>query len=259
MIPLLTDIATRSGCTDAGLLAEVLADAARAQTSAVDAILDSASVDEERFTAALAESMGHPFWDGNDAPSDDRRLARLLPAEVALNHLILPLRLEKSGIESATPNPQSETLHLAVHDPFDLQGKRSLTKHLKTPVTFHLATRARIAEGLQALYGVGAVGLAYLPFLARLRRRTAVLFVIAGLVYVGGAVGVERWTGDDVNSLEYNMWTTLEEGLEMFGVILMIYAVLDHMRGGVENDLYVDLLRGPPKGPSTLPRRHDVP
>jgi hypothetical protein len=30
------------------------------------------------------------------------------------------------------------------------------------------------------------------------------------------------------------MWTALEEGMEMMGVILLIYAVLDHMRGTPE-------------------------
>jgi len=94
-----------------------------------------------------------------------------------------------------------------------------------------------------ALGGLGLVAVAYLPFLVGLRRRTAVLFVIAGLIYAGGAVGVERWTGDDVKSLSYNMWTTLEEGMEMVGVIVMIYAVLDHMRGTQGTELRLDLLR----------------
>jgi len=94
-----------------------------------------------------------------------------------------------------------------------------------------------------ALGGMALVGLAFLPFLWALRRRTAALFVIAGCISPGGAVGVERWTGDDVDSLGYNMWTTLEEGMEMGGVIAMIYAVLDHMRAIAGGDLRLDLLR----------------
>jgi len=74
------------------------------------------------------------------------------------------------------------------------------------------------------------VGLSYLPFLWRYRGRTAVLFVVAGLIYGGGAVGVEHYTDSEVNSLHYNMWTALEEGMEMYGVIVLIYAVLDFMR-----------------------------
>lgn len=75
-----------------------------------------------------------------------------------------------------------------------------------------------------------AVGLSFLPFLWAHRWRTGVLFVLAGAIYGGGAVGVEHYTGAEVNSLHYNMWTTLEEGMEMFGVVLFIYALLDHMR-----------------------------
>ena len=73
------------------------------------------------------------------------------------------------------------------------------------------------------------VGMAYLPFLWHHRMRTGLLFLVAGAIYGGGTVGVEHFTDSDLNSLHYNMWTALEEGMEMMGVILLIYAVLDHM------------------------------
>ena len=41
---------------------------------------------------------------------------------------------------------------------------------------------------------------------------------------------MEHFTDSEVNSLHYNMWTALEEGMEMLGVIVLIYALLDHMR-----------------------------
>jgi len=78
---------------------------------------------------------------------------------------------------------------------------------------------------------LAVVGLSYLPFLWRYRGRTALLFVLAGLIYGGGVVGVEHFTDAEVNSLHYNMWTALEEGMEMFGVMVLIYAVLDFMQG----------------------------
>jgi hypothetical protein len=81
------------------------------------------------------------------------------------------------------------------------------------------------------------VGVSYLPFLWRYRWRTAGLFFLAGAVYGGGAVGVEHWTGADVNSLHYNMWTTLEEGMEMAGVIIFVYALLDHMSRGQDTEV----------------------
>jgi len=53
---------------------------------------------------------------------------------------------------------------------------------------------------------------------------------VAGVIYASGAIGIERYSGDDVNTLGYNMLTALEEGLEMFGVILVIYTLLDFIR-----------------------------
>ena len=88
---------------------------------------------------------------------------------------------------------------------------------------------------------VGVVGLSYIPFIWQYRWRTGALFLVAGAIYAGGAVGVEHWTGSDVNSLHYNMWTTLEEGMEMSGVIVMIYALLDFMRGGSAQALRLEL------------------
>lgn len=78
------------------------------------------------------------------------------------------------------------------------------------------------------------VAFVYLPFLAALPARTRYLFVIAGAIYVGGAMGVERATdwydvNDLLNTLAYNLWTAVEEFLEMSGIILFIYALLDHL------------------------------
>ncbi len=77
---------------------------------------------------------------------------------------------------------------------------------------------------------VALVGLGFLPFLWRYRVRTSVLFLLGGLLFSGGSVGVEQLSGTDINSLGYNMLTGLEEGMEMSGVILSIYAVLELMR-----------------------------
>ena len=85
------------------------------------------------------------------------------------------------------------------------------------------------------------VGLSYLPFLWRYRGRTALVFVVAGLIYGGGAVGVEHFTDSEVNSLHYNMWTALEEGMEMYGVIVLIYAVLDFMQRSAVSTVTVEV------------------
>jgi hypothetical protein len=67
----------------------------------------------------------------------------------------------------------------------------------------------------------------FLPFLRRLPKRTAVLFLFAGGVYVGGALGFEA-VGDWMNykdiaqygDLLFNIRQLFEEGGEMFGIAI---------------------------------------
>ena len=80
-------------------------------------------------------------------------------------------------------------------------------------------------------------GVAYRRFLFHLPARTGWLFVISGCVFVGGAVGVEwstEWYEERqlLDTLAYNLWNAVEEGMEMAGVVLFIYALLDYMGQG---------------------------
>lgn len=77
-------------------------------------------------------------------------------------------------------------------------------------------------------------GLLLVPFFRRLPARTSVAIILAGVVYVSGAVGVEFATigyesTGTLETLSYNLWNAFEEGLEMLGVILYLWAVLDFM------------------------------
>lgn len=88
----------------------------------------------------------------------------------------------------------------------------------------------------------GAAAVGFLPFLWRLPLQTRILFVAAGSLYLGGALGVERFTdsydsAQALNTLSYNLWNTLEEGLEMGGIVLFLYAQIAHMAGGAEEGL----------------------
>jgi hypothetical protein len=83
---------------------------------------------------------------------------------------------------------------------------------------------------------VVVLGIAFVPFVLHLPRRTALWFVLAGAVYVSGAVGVELAGNAMVveqqkDTLAYCMSTMVEEGMEMLGVILFINALLHYMRG----------------------------
>ena len=80
---------------------------------------------------------------------------------------------------------------------------------------------------------VVALGLAYLPFVRRLPPVTRGRFVVAGALYVGGALGMELplgwWTeheGD--HNLGYGLIDWVEESLELAGASLFLYAVWAH-------------------------------
>lgn len=71
-------------------------------------------------------------------------------------------------------------------------------------------------------------------FLRRLPARTRTLFVVAGVCYLGGAagldtVGLEWGRAHGKFNAMYVAIVTLEESMEMAGVILFIYAVLDYL------------------------------
>jgi len=75
------------------------------------------------------------------------------------------------------------------------------------------------------------VGVYFIPFLLPLPKPTLVAFVIAGAIFVGGAVGMEI-VGEPMesDSLLYNLTTMVEEGMEMFGIILFTRALLQYLK-----------------------------
>ena len=85
-------------------------------------------------------------------------------------------------------------------------------------------------------YGLAVVlaaGAAFLPFLRAIPRSTALRFVLAGAVFVSGAVGLEMIgaaskTGA-ISLVHGRLWiaqVAVEESLEMAGVILLVRALL---------------------------------
>ena len=77
-------------------------------------------------------------------------------------------------------------------------------------------------------------GLSYLKFLLHLPTKTRWRFVIAATLYLGGALGMELIGGryaasHGMENLAYSMTATVEESLEMAGVIVFIYALLNYI------------------------------
>jgi hypothetical protein len=76
--------------------------------------------------------------------------------------------------------------------------------------------------------------LLYLRFLLHLQSRTRNLFILAGLLYVGGALVVEaisanRWYLDGGITFQYLAIGTVEELFEMLGVAVFIFALLTYV------------------------------
>ncbi len=74
----------------------------------------------------------------------------------------------------------------------------------------------------------------YIRFLRALPQETAVLFILSGVIYVGGAVFIEGWSANewDINqgiTFRYLMIATVEEWFEMMGASLFIYTLLDYI------------------------------
>lgn len=86
---------------------------------------------------------------------------------------------------------------------------------------------------LPAMTLVLVVGLFFLRFLWNLTPRTRTWFIVAAIIYLGGAIGLEAvqvlWAERfGMHSLTYNMIGTIEEGCEMTGITLFIWALLEY-------------------------------
>jgi len=82
-------------------------------------------------------------------------------------------------------------------------------------------------------------GLVYLRFLIDLPPKTRNLFLIAGIVYISGVLGMEmvganHWYRYGEN-LTYGIMATVEEILEMSGILVFIYALLDNLETYVQD------------------------
>lgn len=84
---------------------------------------------------------------------------------------------------------------------------------------------------------VAVLGLVFLRFWLRLPAKTRFAFLFAAVLYLGGAIGVELVGGRysetlEAHDLTYAMIVTLEESLEMAGVIVFIHALLGYIALG---------------------------
>jgi hypothetical protein len=82
------------------------------------------------------------------------------------------------------------------------------------------------------------VGFAFLPFLLKIRPETARLFILAGMLYLGGALSLEAIGGEILEhwprlSYPFQIEVIIEETMELSGVACLVFALLRElaMRG----------------------------
>lgn len=85
-----------------------------------------------------------------------------------------------------------------------------------------------------AIVLVSFLSIFFLKFLWNLPAKARLTFIIAGIIYIGGAVGMELVGGSYAeihgrDNLIYIVLTTIEESLEMLGVIIFIWALLEYI------------------------------
>lgn len=85
--------------------------------------------------------------------------------------------------------------------------------------------------------------LTFRKFIFSLPPKTKILFILAGAIYVGGAIGLESVSGyiADTPGLpirSYAIASTIEELLEMLGVVVFIYALLSYIQSQL-SDLHI--------------------
>lgn len=83
---------------------------------------------------------------------------------------------------------------------------------------------------------VAVLAIYFVRFLWRLPPNTRQAFVVAGTLFVGGAIGVEilgGWYGGlhGMANLTYSLFATVEESMEIVGVIVFIHALLEYLAG----------------------------
>lgn len=87
---------------------------------------------------------------------------------------------------------------------------------------------------IPGLLVIAFIGISYVRFLQHLSRTHRIRFLLAGGIYCTAIIGLEILGGryaalHGVENFGYSLLTTLEEGLEMLGLILFINALLHYI------------------------------
>ncbi len=91
-------------------------------------------------------------------------------------------------------------------------------------------------------YGIALIlfVLLYIRFIFRLPKRTRYLFILSGVIFISGAVGIEMFEGKAVElygreNIIFAIYYTFEEMLEMLGIAIFIYALISHIGDSIKS------------------------
>jgi len=97
--------------------------------------------------------------------------------------------------------------------------------------------------------------LSYLKFLFNLPPKTRNLFLFAGLIFVSGSIGLETIANEyvglgkdaylknsyDPHGITYAVISTFEEFLEMIGIVIFIYALIDYISAYITREVILKI------------------
>ncbi|TLY18729.1 MAG: hypothetical protein E6K66_11855 [Nitrospirae bacterium] len=155
-------------------------------------------------------------------------------------------------------------LFLSMDEAASIHEKGSELALLIMPSLVDFGYLSRYLYFAWVVFGVPFVllfSLAYLRFLIHLPAKTRSLFVLAGIIYVGGALGVEMLGARDFylygegRPLVHSMLILWEEGFEMFGIVIFIYALTSYLGFRSSSYLWPSFLVLGLSQPGTIQRR----
>lgn len=142
--------------------------------------------------------------------------------------------LLNAGLEAIPARKRSDYFWFVMAVTFaalSIDEASSVHEMLMVPLqgSLHTGGLLRYAWVIPALVLVPLFALLSIPFLLNLPRGTAVRFVIAGAIYVGGALGFEMLEGltDGVGPLFVTLYL-IEESMEIGGLLIFFFALMDY-------------------------------
>jgi hypothetical protein len=121
----------------------------------------------------------------------------------------------------------------SLHEMLGQATRALLHKYMPTSNFFQPGSYLPIAWLLPGTFIVLATAILFGRFLANLPKPTCRLFCLAGGLYVGGAMGMEYlgaiYWGHYGHNMIFTISEVCEEGLEMLGTLIFLYALLGHI------------------------------